>query len=490
MNRRAWILWRARARVGRRRVAEHAFVLFALGPLILGAVAWVSKRYVEGLREPLLEVLGATPDPFGRPALVLGLTLALVLWPGSLASLFGRGDDPIDALPVSEATRLGVAMGEAVVRALLPAVILAAASSVLLEGGFDLGRTLFALPVAWTAAALVAWVDLLLAAVLVHFGAANLGGLLALGTLGAALAAQPLAPARAPLFPFGAGGALVQGVVAGERPWLPALSTTVAVVVTVVVALVVLVPRWRRRDLERARAAETQRGGRRRRLALALLDRAPFASVPASVTAQLRRDLRLVARRFSPAVHLAVGTALVAFALAFTLATDPAYAPAVRRGGLVLGVALAVLATVSIVPFLLKHQLSVLWLERSAGVEPASLCRAKALLAGLLAVPPTALGMVLALAVAPGGPSDRLVAAALVFLAASAVASVVGLAAFEIAEEPLLGLVFAGFVGLALAALYVAYPLAWWLWLAGQIYLASVLAERGPRRVRFTEVER
>lgn len=472
----------------RRRIIGHAFVLFALGPLVIGALAWVAKRYVEGLRGPLSAVLaqptaGELGELTARSSLALATVLVLSAWPGSLRALFGRDADLVDALPVSESTRWLVVWIESTGRALLPAVVLGAAASVLAAGQVDLAIVGSRLPILWLATTVAAGLALVSVAFAVHVARATLGWLLTAGAVAGALIAQPWTEPRWVLVPLGAVGALVRSALVGERISMVAWSAVTLVGLVTLVVSAVVIPRWRRRDLERARAAETTRHGRR--LRLAVLDH-----LPSSLAAPLRRDLRLIARRFSPAVHLAAGCTLVALAVAARWASDPAFSEGIRRGGLVLGVAVAVLATVSIVPFLLDHQLAMIWLERSAGVDPVSMWRVKVCLAGLLAIVPTVVGMALVAIVGPESLSLRLLTGGQVLLAAFAIASTVGVAAFEIAEEPLLGLIFTGFTGLAVAVLYVAYPQAWWLWLGGHLYLLSVLAGHGPRRVRFTDVRR
>ena len=61
-----------RLRSYRRLLAANAFVLFLLGPLILGGTWWVGDRYLEMARGPLRAHLAASASP---GALGLGVAL-------------------------------------------------------------------------------------------------------------------------------------------------------------------------------------------------------------------------------------------------------------------------------------------------------------------------------------------------------------------------------------------------------------------------------
>ncbi len=265
---------------------------------------------------------------------------------------------------------------------------------------------------------------------------------------------------------------------------------------TVVAAYLVagwLFLRYRRRDLERAAAVGWRSRSARRARALPRLAagfrRLPIARRESSVATQVGRDLLLVGRRFSPAVVLAAGLALVIEAAVFLVLPGLGFGDPWTRRFAVLGSVAAEVCLVALVPLLLKHQLPRLWLEKTSGVPPEEVWRAKLWLARLLAAPAVVLGGAL-LWTLPGASGSGLGAALLQLLAAAwIVASMVGFAAFEIAAQPVLGLLFSSLVGMALAALFVVVPEVWWMWAALYLYLAGKLAARASGRVRFTEVE-
>ena len=245
---------------------------------------------------------------------------------------------------------------------------------------------------------------------------------------------------------------------------------------------------WRRRDLERvARITRSRRRATRLPLPAAVARRID-SRFGTAVTASLRRDLRLVLRRFSPVVPLALAVALAASAVAVRLVTDGTVVAAWRAEMLVAGFVVATLAVAAIVPFLLADQLPKMWIERSTGVSPEQIWCGKALLALLLAVVPAAIGMVALVILLP--PSQSALAVVQLVCSAGVVASMVGASVFEIGEEPRLGLILASFPGLALACLILLYPIATVLWLAAAGVAVGEMVKRSARRVRFTDVPR
>jgi hypothetical protein len=204
----------------------------------------------------------------------------------------------------------------------------------------------------------------------------------------------------------------------------------------------------------------------------------------------VRRDLRLVKRRFSPAVAMALGSA-IAIDLAVLLLLLDARLPILwLRRLAVLGGTLAVLAVCALLPFLMRYQLDRFWIERSSGVDFELVWRAKLRTAGWLAAPVFMMGAIVLTAL-PGHDTTAILGAVLQLAAATwVVASVIGLAVFELAEQPVLGLVFSAFVALAVASLFVFYPKAWWLWLIFYVYLAGQIAGRAGRQVRLLEIPR
>lgn len=497
----------ARARLLRRWVVEHAFVLFVLGPIVVGGVLWAGERQLLALREPLGQLLraDAAPGPVGWG---LAAVVLLALWTGTLREVYGRsrpGEDLLDALPVGEGSRFVAIAGSCLVRSLVPALLILGALAVLDDGPAAPGSWPVRAALVALAVATLAALDLLLVYVLAAVRWLTLPRLLA-------AAAVPLAgflwtPLRPLLHlasrPLEAPAALLEGAlrsalgvampvgVAGELPY--ALRVAAVELGALVVVAGVLSVLRRRHDLEHVQQVLRSRSG-------GLLSRWLRRPLPAplewrleqrwdaTLTAGLRRDLRLVARRFSPVVQLAAALALACEALAVALVVGGRIAAQWHGEVLVIGGVLTVLAWSSVVPFLLSHELPRFWIERSTSVEPERVWGAKALLAGLLAVAPLAVGVGTIVVLLPLG--EAWLPALQLLAAGGSVAAVVGASVFEIAEEPHLGLLFAAFVGLALATLFVAYPKAWFLWLAGAGWVVGMMVDRGARRVRFTEVPR
>ncbi|MEM6794908.1 MAG: hypothetical protein AAF725_13090, partial [Acidobacteriota bacterium] len=309
-----------------------------------------------------------------------------------------------------------------------------------------------------------------------------------------AAAALAVSPASGVLLPWGVAGAkrygAAQSALAVASPACvsedPLFQSTLALS-AIVLGWVHLA--WRRGDLESY--LQQRRAGAPRLLAARLLEVLPLPRAP-QLRALVRRDLRLVTRRFSPAVHVGAGLAAGALVAALVLGLDRdlTMPDAWRRAAMVAAATLAVLATVSIVPFLLRAQLSAFWLEKVTGAPLRHVWQAKVLLSMLLAAPVTAGGVLAILTLAPGDPAQRGLAVAQLVAAAFVVSSFVGVACFEIATEPLIGVVWSGLLALALAAIFLFYPKAFWLALLGYLWAGSKIAGRASRRVRLTEVAR
>ncbi|MEM1203846.1 MAG: hypothetical protein AAGN66_11505 [Acidobacteriota bacterium] len=490
-------LLRARWRMARRRVADAAFPLFILGPILLGAAAWIGERYLH-LGRPLLAAWLASNPGVAGPAFALAVSLAL--WPGTVGELYGRGRDLLDALSVGEGVRFAATATALGVRSAIPTlVVLGVLIASTVEGAPPRTPALVAGLLA--AGAYLSFLVLLLAPVLVRFGWATSGRLLVLGGLlvgGAALGhilPGDFLPGEtglwllAPWWPAARVYELALGQALAVTPADPGAYLQVLAFLPPALALAALPHRrWRRGDLETALALDLPQ----RRGFLTRLGRLAgwVAGGGEPVRSLLRRDVLLVLRRFSAAVPIAVGLGLAVNAgVAATVVAAGGTELWVRRL-VVGGPVLAVLTVTAIVPFLLAHQLPRLWLERTHGVQLEHVWQTKLRLAAVLAVPPMILGLGIVVTLTSGGPWER-GAAGLQFLAAAAVVPVVvGLSVFEIADQPILGLVFASLVALAMAALMVLYPAAWWLWLIAYGWVASLIAGRASRRVRFTEVPR
>lgn len=485
---------RARGVLLRRWIREHSFVLFVLGPILVGAVLWTSEQYLLTARTVLAERLAAETSA-GAPGAVgwsLALVLALVLWPGSLREAFGArpGEDLLDALAVAERSRFLVVTTTCWLRCLAPAALICgavvASRAVPVDGLAISSATLLAL-------SSLAFLDLAAALVLARIGWLS-GGKLAIVCLGAVVAAavpvlRPLVtPLWAPALLLHSALASAYGVATDAGDVARAAQAAALQIGACFVVAGWLSLRFRRRDMERVASIVRPRSRWATQPLPAFVERRIDDELGRAVTASLRRDLRLVLRRFSPVVPLALATALVAAALAVRMVTDGTVVAAWRAEMLVAGFVVATLAVVSIVPFLLAEQLPQLWLERSTGVTPQQVWWCKALLAAVLALPALALGVAVVLALLPVSESWR---AALQLLAGGGVvAASVGASVFEIAEEPRLGLLFAAFVGLALASLFLLYPQVWFLWLVAAGWAVGEMVKRGARRVRFTDVPR
>ena len=458
-----------------------------LGPLIIGAVAWVGERYLDLLRPAALSWLSEPASVVSTPSLALALLLAPIFWPSALRELFGHGT--LDALPVPETSRLAATLISMASQIVWPLVALAGVLAVLQQRAPTAGELV------GLAAGLVllAWVDTLLAALLVHVGWARAGRVLALGGIGAVCAFGPWPALRFVLWPWGLAGASLHGSLAASAGSIDIPATGLALV-TVAAVLGVLHLRWRRQDLERGQSAEVSARHDASWLRLpAFLERLVGERWPGPLRALLHRDLVLVIRRFSPAVHLAAGLGLTFMALAVValdrrLPLEPSW----RLQAMIAGATLAVLASASLVPFLLHRQLPVFWLEKATGVPLEQVWSAKVWLALLLALPGFVFGATLILAfgpsVEPAPMLMRLQAVGQLFLCSVVVSSLIGLASFEIATEPLIGTLWSGLVALSLASLFVLYPLGWWLWLLAYGWAAFEVGKRASRRVRLTEV--
>ncbi|MCG8462821.1 MAG: hypothetical protein MI919_41575 [Holophagales bacterium] len=521
----AWRLLACRATLLRRLVAEHAWVLFVLAPIVVGAVTWVVYRYLSLLRSALAGSVEAA-DPL-RLASGLGLLFALALWPGGLTDLYGRshgGEDLVDSLPVPERARAAAVLAQAALRGLVPALVFTVALLAVIGGAHPpagvsaadvgppplpgVGGGLW-LASAWGAAVLamfhLAALDLLLAAVLVRCGLGGARSLAAVGAAGAIALVVPWAPARALLAPWWLAGeplrrSLASAAGVEETADAGALLHLAAAAAVTAMLVVLLSIRFRRTDLESGRALGRFRPRTWKRLeapaaaaasGLAWLRRIDLAArLDPPVRAQVRRDLRLVARRFSPAVHVSFGVALLAVGAALLLAADAGIEDLVRRRILVSGFAVSVLATISVLPFLLKHQLPIFWIEKSSGVERSVLWRSKVVTSSALALVPVLACLPILAFLAPGSPGEVVLACLQLLAAALVMAPLLGLTSFEMAGEPMVSLLYGSFLGLAVAALFVFYAQGWWLWICLGAYLGSHLVARAERRLLFLEVER
>ncbi len=480
------LLLRYRARVLRRWIGAHAFELFCLAPIIVGGVLWVLDRQLTHLRGPLAQFWGQDPQSLGATPLIGALLLLAFGLPSTFRELYDhrRASGYLDALPIAATTRFNASLAVEMIR-ILPTfgVLLLAAGA--LAGDLLPPITVFATRCLrlLTALWVLALARFVAALLLGHYprlarGWWGLAGVLVL------LAIAAPEPVRWLLFlPLAASAAQFQtvvtealGVSAGQGVDLQALALISTAGVLFLAARSGYLA-WHRRDLE---VVAPTVGVRRK--ALGFLTRKTGA-----IAVQVRRDVTLVLRRFSQAVPLAAGLWILLDGVALTVLADDRLPELWRQRLAVAGLALSVLAVVALVPFLLKHQLPRFWIERSTGVDLEQIWRAKLWTAALLAAAP-ALAGVAVLSTASIDLAARGVAILQFLAAAWIITSIVALAVFEIAEQPLLGLLFGALLGLALSALFVFYPQAWWLWAALYVYVASQIAGRATRRVRLLEV--
>ncbi len=475
---RAVLLWRW--------LMEHAFVLFVLAPVPLGGALWIASRYLPLLRQDLAPLL------FGGGGLMLAVVATAALLPGALSELFPRrssADQLLDILPISEALRLHGALAGMMVRALPIALLLSA-------GCYWLGDSPPGRLVGWAGwLVLVLW-SLVPGVLLLALGLgvwrqarASYRRWLLLSALAASwllwvldrgvagtLLASPWLPAAKMI-------ERVFGEVLGEAQPPVALWPLALVAAASYLLCRLLIGTWRRSVLDSARwGAKADFGSRLARVATAFL--------PAPLRVQVRRDLLQVLRRFSPAVGLAVsGSALLLLAAGAAL-SQAALEPYLRGRLALLAAAAAVLPISGLAPLLLARQQPRFWIERASGVERQLVWRAKLWSARLLALPAVLGGAALVLASqAAAGWQLALVVGELVVIAWM-LSSILGVAGFETAEQPSVGLVFGGLLGLAVASFLIFYRPFWILGVAGYFYVFNMLGERATLRVWFMEAER
>lgn len=505
---------------------RNAFVLLAVLPLVLGTLTAIIDRFLPFAESSLRALLVGDSDVAVRAGLVLALLMTGIGLGASAELLFPRRGRALmlDLMPVGVGARFADAW-LARVLGLLPllAGLLVVALLVARPEGMPPASTLLAW--AWRLTCVgIALAGLELVAVLILVRVRGWRPLVIVG-LGALLLAAAILPASAASQRGDLAGAVRLGARVVLAPWAPPAAQIGAVLtdavavgagssqagaeqtsmaaaaaaapllpVTAVGMLYALIGaglalRWLRRERESALAQARggpRRGGR-------LLDRLAARRIPALRAPAPRalwvRDLLLVLRRFSPAVDVAAIVAAAALCLA-TVTLHLQIATFWRSRFALLTISLAVLALAALVPFVLRHQLPRAWLERTSGVEPTAIWRAKLWLARALGLPAAVVGAGLLLTLGPGDLAARGLDAATALLAAWMITTIIGLACFEIAERPVVGLVFGGLVAGALVALLILYRNLAPAWIAGYFLLANTISDRATRRVRFTEVAR
>ncbi len=479
-----------------RRGRHELFALLVLAPMIgLGAFLAVERVLSRG-RELVRGLLQASlPGPLGdlgsegALAFALAAGASLAVWPACRRELYGRA--PLKVLVDREAVTGGVRFPVAVLAILLaalPVALLLLLFFWILSpdpiGSAGLLRWLLRLYPAAIGAALV---QLPLTLWQVHAG----GRWPHLPAAGLAALAPFLLPGTWPLLAPWAGIAGNIRRVLGEAlpfestaaahplsgPWL---ASPWALATTSLVGLglgALGFSRWQRLDLE---AAGEQRASNGTSRSSPVLTGSPVGLL-------VLRDLRLLWRRFSPAVPLAAAASGLLLLASAAAATDSRLPPLWRLRSGVLTATLAVAAAATVVPFLVAYQRRKLWIERSAGIDWDPIWKAKVHTAALVAAGPCLAGCGLLLLLAPGTGGERAVALLQLVAASAVVATLAGLATFEVPDQPWVSILFSTLLGVAVAALFIFYPRAWWLWLVFYGYLAGQLAGRAGHRVRWTE---
>ncbi len=494
----SWIL-RFRARSGLRYLGANAFVLAVLGPLIIGSLFLVVDRGVLLARDTVRDVAFAGTSALPGPGfLILSLLLTALGLGYAFDEMYPRRDPRIllDVLPVRAPVRFVVAWLACLVANGLAWGGMVLAASLL---GAD-GPTLPPVDVwAHLALALLPLAGIQLIAVLatvrlqlfragpVLAGGAVLAAMAVLGARWPTLSAIVLAPWLATASQIERAFGVVLGVdlsAISTRAWVggwPLLAVTTLASAAVAYGLM----------------ARCQRGDRARAHALRPPGRGEFgdwlahrlARLGPPIAAQVVRDVLLVLRRFSPIVYVAATLTILANLLVLFVVPTLGLGPFWHGRIALVGVVAGVLAQVALVPFVLRHELPRFWFERAAGVAAPQIWRAKLWLARLLALPPAGIGAVV-LAAVPQSTSAYGIAILELVLAAWVVSSLIGVATFEIADRPLLGLIFSTLVALAWASLMIFYRQLLPFWLIGYAIVAGSIADRATHRVRFTEVIR
>ncbi len=488
------LILRYRGRALRRWIGAYAFELFCLSPIIVGGALWVLDRQLTHLRQPLARALRDAGESPSLACLGLALLLLAVALPATFRELYDhRGaSGTLDALPIPATARFHASLAVELTR-ILPAlgVLLLATGALageLLPFSLDLAERCARLAAALTVIALGRFVTAL---ALAHFSLLARGRWLVIGALVLLALAAPESARRMIFLPLLAPAAQLQTVFSSAlvdsgdsgmaaEPWTLAATALILYALAGGAYLT-----WHRRDLEVAARLSGARDHGRRWTAR-LLDWQSRSGK--AVAVQVVRDLALVLRRFSQAVPLAAGIALVLDAAVLVVLADGRLPELWQPRLAAAGLALSVLAVVSLVPFLLKHQLPRFWIEKSTGVDLEQIWKAKLQTAAILAAAPVLAGTAILLA-APFDAAAKGTAILQLLAAAWIVTSILGLAVFEIAAQPLLGLIFGSLLGLALSALFVFYPQAWWLWAVLYVYVAGQIAGRATRRVRLLEIE-
>lgn len=466
-------LVRAKLRILRRTLWEDGFVLFVLGPIIVGGF-WFILQPTLARAADWIQAASANLVHADFLAAGLALTIALIAagMPSALRETYAirTADVTLDALPLGPRLRFGLITITQLVRnipgfaAVWVAYLLLAEAS----GGRPPHPAGLLPPMA-----AVTVLQLLGALVLLRMGLFRTGRLLALAAGMLALAwvvrsvpeavwvSGPLAlPARF----------FADRIAMALRGGSPVLDFSVIVVVVVARFISVqLYLRWREEDRERAEQALAQK----RRLLSGFEQRlSPRLGLPGA--ALLARDLRLTLRGFVPATSVAVAMAALCLTAGFVGGRE--LQVAYRDLAAQLGVALACLSLSALAPLMLARQLPMHWIELASGAPAEALWRTKCRLALAISLPALLVGLAagLALGLEPG---DYLAFALRLVLSWVTMATIIGLLSFEIADSPALGLLLGGLFSVGVCGFY-AIPNYWPLGVFIYAYIMNALKQR------------
>ena len=490
------LLLRYKGLAGARWLGAHWFPLFLLGPLLLyglffivepslmDAGAWLRER-ARGWRVGNL-------DP---AALVLATALVAFSLPRVLREVYsiGNGDAALDGLAVKPTARLHASIAAEFLKS-LPAmavlwVLLRAVASQGASGELFAEQGLILV----AAAVQLALLGIATALTLVHF---RLFSPLRISLQAALLVACAVASAwdplwRIPLLPLVVPATLLSDAAAISLPvaYPPSFRLS-AWWFWIVSAAVLYALNWRMYAAWRDAGQEAAIALSSRQYSSGSRGKEWIESrLGPAAASQLRRDWKLTARVFSPAVYVACALAVL-FPLAAAAAASRLELDSVWSGRAVgFGCCFGTLAICALGPLLLKHQLPYYWMESSCGLPIESIWRSKLWYTRSLGLAALAVSCAAALLSGRFGPAELAIVAFQCTMAAFTISSFVGVMVFEIAGDPVLGIALSGAVSLSLAGLFIVAPEYSLLWLAFLAYGFAKMGERAEDRLRFIEVE-
>jgi hypothetical protein len=213
-----------------------------------------------------------------------------------------------------------------------------------------------------------------------------------------------------------------------SSPWSHLVLTTALYALTLLVYT-----SWRTADRERAREALIRRYDGRGFLASWLRRR-----LDEPVAAQVVRDWQLTRRGFSSAVYLALGFAVLFQGVLIVAARRYSLSPEWFSKIAQICCAFSVFSLTALAPLLVKYQLPYFWVEKSTGLSPEAIWKAKFWYARLAAIPALVLSVLVVTPISPFPAADHALLILKLFIIAFMVASLIGVMAFEIAPRPLL----------------------------------------------------